>query len=75
LDWSVNGVRDTSLGRTIHLVRGWPRALEEEFADTQVTLPRGETVSMKLAERGSWVGDKKDGLWVREVRKLNSSGH
>jgi hypothetical protein len=50
----------------------WP---EEEFADTQVTLPRGETVSMKLAERGSWVGDKKDGLWVREVRKLNSSGH
>jgi hypothetical protein len=52
--------------------QAWP---EEEFADTQVTLPRGETVSMKLAERGSWVGDKKNGLWVREVRKLNASGH
>ena len=50
----------------------WP---EEEFSDTQVSLPRGETVSMKLAERGSWIGDKKNGLWVREVRKLTSSGH
>ena len=50
----------------------WP---EREFSETQVTLPRGETVSLKLAERGSWIGDKKSGLWVREVRKLNTSGH
>ena len=50
----------------------WPQT---EFAETHVTLPRGETVSMKLAERGSRVGDKKLGLWVREVRKLNPSGH
>ncbi len=50
----------------------WP---EEEFSDTQVTLPGGETVSLKLAERGSWIGDKKNGLWVREIRKLNASGH
>lgn len=50
----------------------WP---EEEFLETQVTLPRGETVSLKLAERGSWIGDKKNGLWVREVRKLNTRGH
>ena len=50
----------------------WP---EEEFSETQVTLPRGETVSPKLAERGSWIGDKKNGLWVREIRKLNASGH
>ena len=50
----------------------WP---EEEFRDTQVTLRRGETVSLKLAERGSWIGNKKNGLWVREVRKLNASGH
>ena len=50
----------------------WP---EEEFSETQVTLPRGETVSLKLAERGSWIGDKKNGLWVREIRKLNTSGH
>lgn len=50
----------------------WP---EEEFVETQVTLPRGETVTLKLAERGSRVGDKNLGLWVREVRKLNPSGH
>ena len=50
----------------------WP---VEEFSDTQVTLPRGESPSMKLAERGSWIGDKKHGLWVREVRKLTASGH
>lgn len=48
---------------------------EEEFVETQVTLPRGETVSLKLAERGSWIGDRKHGLWVREIRKLNASGH
>jgi len=50
----------------------WP---EKEFADVKVTLPRGETESMKLAERGSRIGDKKNGLWVREVRKLTASGH
>jgi hypothetical protein len=48
---------------------------EKEFSDQQVTLPRGESVSMKLAERGSWIGDKKNGLWVREIRKLTDSGH
>jgi transposase len=46
-----------------------------EFVETVVTLPRGELVSLKLAERGSWIGDKPDGLWVREVRKLNPDGH
>ncbi|MDA2924933.1 hypothetical protein MYX65_09820 [Acidobacteria bacterium AH-259-L09] len=50
----------------------WP---EEAFADTALRLPRGERVSMKLAERGSWIGDQKNGLWVREVRKLTRSGH
>lgn len=50
----------------------WP---QEEFVETQVTLPRGETLTMKLAERGSWIGSKADGLWVREVRKLTASGH
>ncbi len=48
----------------------------QEFSETKVTLPRGQTVvSMKLAERGSRIGDKKNGLWVREVRKLTRSGH
>jgi len=48
---------------------------ESEFIATQVTLANGEVVSMKLAERGSWIGSKKDGLWVRESRKLTDSGH
>ncbi len=52
--------------------QAWP---EEEFSATQITLPRGESVSLKLAERGSWIGDKQHGLWVREVRKLTASGH
>lgn len=50
----------------------WP---EEEFSPTDVTLPGGESISMKLAERGTWIGSKKDGLWVRESRKLTDSGH
>ena len=52
--------------------QAWP---EQEFVDTQVPMPRGESLSMKLAERGSWIGDKKTGLWVREIRKLTATGH
>ena len=50
----------------------WP---EKWFQQTDVTLPSGERVSMELAELGSWVGDRKSGLFVREVRKLTPSGH
>jgi transposase len=50
----------------------WP---EEWFTETVVTMPNGEQVTMKLAEMGSWIGDKKSGLWVLEVRKLSPSGH
>ena len=50
----------------------WP---ETEFQDTKVTLANGEQVLMKLAERGSWIGSRDEGLWVREVRKLTQSGH
>jgi transposase len=50
----------------------WPAA---EFAEIETTLPGGEQVSLPLAERGSWIGDRKSGLWVREVRKLTQSGH
>jgi hypothetical protein len=50
----------------------WPAA---EFAAIETTLPGGEQVSLPLAERGSWIGDRKSGLWVREVRKLTQSGH
>jgi hypothetical protein len=55
-----------------HPKEDWP---EDEFAETAVSLPGGETVMMKLAERGSWVGSRSDGMWMREVRKLNPSGH
>ena len=48
---------------------------QDWFADTEVSLPNGERVSMKLAEMGSWMGDRKNGLWVREIRKLTPSGH
>jgi hypothetical protein len=50
----------------------WPAA---EFTAIETTLPGGEQVSLSLAERGSWIGDRKSGLWVREVRKLTQSGH
>jgi hypothetical protein len=50
----------------------WPAA---EFAAIETTLPNGELVSLQLAERGSWIGDRKNGLWVREVRKLTTNGH
>jgi transposase len=50
----------------------WPTT---EFVECETTLPNGERVSLKLAERGVWIGDKKSGLWVREVRKLTESGH
>ena len=46
----------------------------EEFQEQTVKLVNGETVRMKLAERGTHVG-KRPGLWVREVRKLAADGH
>lgn len=47
----------------------WP---EEEFHPRQVVLRNGQTVAMKLAERGSCLSNK---LWVREIRKLTERGH
>jgi hypothetical protein len=47
---------------------------EEEFQEQAVKLVSGETVRMKLAERGTHVGTRP-GLWVREVRKLGLDGH
>jgi hypothetical protein len=42
----------------------WPPTEFEEF---EPTLPGGERISLKLAERGTWIGDRKSGLWVRET--------
>ncbi len=50
----------------------WP---EDRFVKTEVKMPNDERLVMKLAEMGSWVGSKADGLWVREVRKLCKDGH
>ena len=50
----------------------WPA---DEFAEVETTLPNGERVALKLAERGTWIGDRKSGLWMRETRKLTESGH
>jgi len=44
----------------------------EEFLSRRVRLSSGETVTMKLAERGTRLSNR---LWVREIRKLNDSGH
>jgi hypothetical protein len=46
----------------------------EEFQEQAVQLVSGQTVRMKLAERGTHVG-KRPGMWVREVRKLAADGH
>jgi hypothetical protein len=48
----------------------WPVS---EFSEVTATMPSGERVAVKLAERGSLVGT--DRVWMREVRKLTSSGH
>lgn len=45
-----------------------------EFLEQAVKLVSGETVRIKLAERGTHVG-KRPGLWVREFRKLAADGH
>jgi hypothetical protein len=50
----------------------WP---EEWFVEQDVVMPRGEIVTLRLAEMGSVIGTGKDAIWVREVRKLTTSCH
>ena len=50
----------------------WP---EEWFEEQEVTMPQGETVTIRLAEMGSRIGTGRDAIWVREVRKLTNSCH
>lgn len=51
--------------------KDWP---ESEFSEVTAPMPNGEVLTLELAERGSLVG-AQDPVWVREVRKLTSSGH
>ncbi len=55
-----------------HPGKDWP---ESEFVEQTFAMPKGERVTMKLAERGSLIGSGKDGVWVKEVRKLTDEGH
>lgn len=52
--------------------QAWPGSW---FTQTHVPMPNGEVVTMKLAEMGSWIGSREEGLWVREIRKLTAGGH
>ena len=47
----------------------------EAFQEQSVSMPNGECISMKISERGRYIGGKQKGLWVREIRKLTESGH
>lgn len=47
----------------------WPA---EEFVEQTLTLANGEPVKLALAERGTRLSN---GLWVREVRQREPSGH
>jgi len=50
----------------------WP---VETFHNTDVNMPDGELVTMRLAEQGSKIGSDGPKIWVREIRKLTDSGH
>ena len=65
--------RRRKLRKTLPMGRA-PRR-NDQFTETEATMPNGEVVTMKLAERGSLIGSRSDGMWIREVRKLTSSGH
>jgi len=55
-----------------HPGKDWPI---NWFKEQEVTMPNGETISMKLAEMGSLVGSGKNATWMREIRKLTETGH
>jgi hypothetical protein len=52
-----------------------------EFEEYKLIDKYGETITLKLAERGVYLtttkekGKPVEGIWVREVRKLSPSGH
>jgi transposase len=50
----------------------WP---EEDFIQIDTQTPRGEPLSMKLAERDNTIGTGENAIKVKEIRKLRESGH
>jgi prepilin-type processing-associated H-X9-DG protein len=47
----------------------------DEFREERVAMSSGEAVTMRVAERGLYLGEAGKGQWVREIRKLTESGH
>lgn len=43
----------------------------EEFREQTIELTQNQSIKMKLAERGTKIGN----IWVREIRKLTETGH
>jgi len=55
-----------------HPKEKWPT---DWFKECEAIMPRGEKVTMPLAEMGSFIGSGKNKIWVREIRRLTESGH
>lgn len=49
-----------------------PDWAQDEFAPRNITHPNGESSTLQLAERGTRMSN---GLWVRELRRLDKTGH
>lgn len=64
----MRGRRIACLTYHKHPGPNWP---EEEFTVHAVQVAGGETIEMKLAERGTDLGP----LWMREIRRLGRGGH
>ncbi len=48
---------------------------KKEFNKTEVRLINNEITTMELAERGTFIGKKKMGIWTKNIRKLTEKGH
>lgn len=57
--------------QTYHKFPGADWSLEE-FAEHTTGDPHGNSITMKLAERGSRLSN---GMWARQIRKLTQTGH
>lgn len=64
----MRGRRIACLTYNKHPGPNWP---EQEFTVHAVQVAGGETIEMKLAERGTDLGP----LWMREIRRLGRGGH
>ncbi len=49
-----------------------PDWAQDEFVPRDITHPNGEVSTLRLAERGTRMSN---GLWLRELRRLDSAGH